>query len=222
MGKMITLTAKDGFAMDAYLAEPAGKPKAGLVVIQEIFGVNAHIQAVADGYAKDGYLAIAPALFDRAEKNVNLGYVGAERQHGIDLMGKMNWETTANVDVPAAIAAVRKAGKVGVVGYCWGGTITWLAATRLGVDAAVCYYGGRIANYLGEKPACPVMMHFGTKDASIPMDTVEKIKAAQPGATYHIYAAGHGFNCDHRADYDAACAQQARERTLMFFAKHLG
>lgn len=217
----IKLTAKDGFTLAAYRAEPKGKPRGGIVVIQEIFGVNRHMRAVTDGFAADGYLAICPALFDRAQRGVDLGYGPDDMTKGRDLRGKVTWEQTL-ADTAAAIAAAKPAGKVGVVGYCWGGSVAWRAATQLDCAAAVGYYGGMVAQFANEKAKCPVMLHFGEKDASIPLSDVEKFKQAQPGVPVHVYPAGHGFNCDDRAAYDDAAAKLARERTLAFFRSHVG
>ena len=222
MGKTIELTAADGHKLDAYVAEPKGKPRGAIVVVQEIFGVNSHIRGVADGYAADGYLAIAPAMFDRAERKFESGYSQDDIQRGRELMQKLAWDQ-AMADVAAALAAVKHAGKIGIVGYCWGGTVTWLAASRVpGLAAAVSYYGGGVPNFMDEQPRCPVMFHFGEKDASSPLEKAKAMAAAHPNAASHFYPAGHGFNCDQRGSYDAIAARVARERTLEFFAKHLG
>lgn len=223
MGEFITLTAADGHKFDCYKADPAGAPKGGLVVIQEIFGVNSHVREVADGFAKDGYAVLAPALFDRAEKNFEVGYKPEDIAKGRDTRAKVPWDDAVK-DVAATVAALKaaKVGKIGSVGYCWGGSMSWLAATRVGVDASVCYYGGQIAMYNGETPKNPVMMHFGENDHGIPMADVEKIRAAHPDAEVFLYPAGHGFNCDHRGDFHPDSAKLARSRTLAFFAKHVG
>lgn len=223
MGQMITLTAKDGHNLAAYEAKPAGQPRGAIVVVQEIFGVNNHIRAVADGYAADGYHVVAPALFDRVGKDIQLGYSEADIAKGREIRGKVTWDM-AIADVAAALDHVKGSGKVGIVGYCWGGTVTWVACTRLdGFAAGSSYYGGGIGNFAGDKPKCPVICHFGEKDHAIPLDEVEKVKAAKhPGVEVHIYPSGHGFNCNERGSYDAASAKLARERTLGFFRKHLG
>ncbi|MGH9640662.1 MAG: dienelactone hydrolase family protein, partial [Bryobacteraceae bacterium] len=181
MSEHITLTAADGHKLDAYVAHPEDEPIAGLVIVQEIFGVNAHIRSVADGYAKDGFLAVAPALFDRIRPGIELGYDGADMQTAIGLAPKLNPEKSLE-DVAAALdfAASATGKKTGVVGYCFGGTLAWLAATRLHPAAAVGYYGGRIANYAAETPSAPVLLHFGKQDAHIPADAVEKVHAAHP------------------------------------------
>lgn len=222
MGTMIDLTAADGHAFKAYLAESAGRPRGGLVVVPEIFGVNSHIRAVADGYAADGYLTIAPALFDRAQRGYESGYSQPEIQAGLALMRQVTWDDALK-DASAAVEAVKHAGEVGVVGYCWGGAVAWIAAARVpGLAAAVPYYGGAIPALKSERPRCPTMVHFGEKDASIPIEQARAVAAAHPDVTVHFYAAGHGFNCDQRGSYDAAAAKLARERTLAFLREHVG
>lgn len=221
MGETITLTCKDGVQISAYRARPQGRPKGGMVVLQEIFGVNHHIRAVADKYAAAGYLSIAPALFDRVEKGVELGYGMEDRPRAMDLRGRTKLAETL-ADVAAAIEAAKEGGKVGVVGYCWGGTLAYAAACRLpGVAAAVGYYGGGIAGIASEKPRIPLMLHFGERDKHIPLSDVERIRAAQPEVPVFVYAADHGFNCDERESYDAAAAQEAELRTMEFFAAEL-
>jgi carboxymethylenebutenolidase len=222
MGKTIELTASDGHKLSAYRAEPKGKPRGGLIVMQEIFGVNSHIQSVADGYAADGYLAIAPAVFDRVQRGVNLGYGPADIETGRTFIPKMQWDNVMK-DAAAAMANVKSAGKVGIVGYCWGGTAAWVAAAKLsGLACAVCYYGGGIPNLANEKPKCPVMFHWGETDQSIPIEAAKKVAAQHPSAQSFIYKAGHGFNCDQRGSYDAESAKLARTRTLEFLKKHIG
>src|SRR6266851_1280819 len=193
MGKSIRLTASDGWNLDGYRAEPKGPPCGGLVVCQEIFGVNHHIRDVCDRFAEAGYLAVAPALFDRAQTGIEFGYTPDDIAKGRDVMQKLNLDDTMK-DVTAAIGNAKEAGKVGVVSYCWGGTVAWASATRLdGVAAAVGYYGGGIGGLVGEQSRCLVMLHFGDQDQSIPMDVVEKIKAAHPLLPIYVYHAGHGF-----------------------------
>ena len=222
MGTMIELKAADGHAFQAYLVEPATRPRGGIVVVQEIFGVNSHIRAVADGYAADGYLTIAPALFDRVQRGYESGYTQPEIQAGIALMQKVSWDDAIR-DVSAAVEAVKHAGETGIVGYCWGGAVTWLAAARgPGLAAAVPYYGGAIPSLANERPNCPTMLHFGEMDASLPVEKARAVASAHPEVTAHFYAAGHGFNCDQRGSYDGAAAQLARERTLEFFREHVG
>lgn len=223
MGETITLRAADGFDLSAYRAEPAGEPRGGIVLIQEIFGINGHIRRVADGFAADGYVVVAPALFDRIEPGLQLGYGQDDIQRGIALKGRSSTDA-ALMDIAAARDAVAGAGKVGVVGYCWGGYLAWLAATRLpGIAAAVSYYGGGIGSVAAEEPHCPVLMHFGEKDHAIPLADVDKVRAAHPaGVDIHVYPAGHGFNCDERPSHDPDSARTARERTIGFFRRHLG
>jgi carboxymethylenebutenolidase len=222
MGTMIELKAADGHALQAYLAEPAMRPRGGVVVVQEIFGVNSHIRSVADGYAADGYLAIAPALFDRVHRGYESGYAQPEIQAGVALMQKVAWDDAIR-DVSAAVEAVKHAGGTGIVGFCWGGAVAWLAAARVpGLAAAVPYYGGAIPSLANERPSCPTMLHFGEKDASLPVARARAVVAAHPEVTAHYYDAGHGFNCDQRGSYDAAAAKLARERTLQFFREHVG
>jgi carboxymethylenebutenolidase len=220
MGSTIKLTTSDGKTIGAYVAEPKGKPKGGLVVIQEIFGVNRHIRNVADGYAAAGYRAVAPAMFDRVKPGVELGYGPDDMAHGREIRSKLGWDEIM-ADTKAAVEEAKKAGKVGVVGYCFGGTVAWLAATRLGVPA-VGYYGGGIAGFANEQPKAPVMLHFGEKDAHIPMTDVEKVRAAHPKVPIHVYKAGHGFSCDERDSFDKASHEAALKRTLAFFAEYVG
>ena len=222
MGKMIELTAGDGHKLGAYRAEPSGKARGALIVVQEIFGVNSHIRSVADGYAADGYLAIAPAFFDRVEKGFESGYSQPEVERGRTFIPKMQWDKVI-LDAGAALANVKSAGKAGVVGYCWGGTVSWMCASRLaGLSAAVTYYGGGITNNSGEKPKCPVMSHWGETDQAIPIDGVKKFLGEHKEVTSFIYPAGHGFNCDQRGSYHAESEKLARSRSLDFLRKHVG
>jgi len=213
--------AADGKHLSAYVVKPEGTPRGAVVVVQEIFGVNSHIRRVTEQYAAEGYLAIAPAMFDRLQKGVDLGYDAASLQAGIDLMMKATSEG-AIADVNAAIGAVSHAGRVGMVGYCWGGRVAYLAGCKTNIAAGVAYYGGGIAQLLPETPRCPMLFHFGERDSQIPFTDVEKIRHAYPQGTYHLYPAGHGFNCTERADFDAASAHLAFERTIEFFRKHIG
>ena len=222
MGKNIRLTASDGHSFDAYKAVPAGTPKGGVVVIQEIFGVNSHIREVADSYAADGYLAVAPAVFDRQKASVELGYTADDVTAGRTLKDSASYEG-AVLDLAAAVKAASEGGKVGTVGYCWGGTLSYLAATRVdGVAGSVVYYGGQIIPYKDESAKAPLLMHFGEMDAGIPMDDVDTIKAAHPQADVHVYDADHGFNCDHRSQYDEESCKLARRRSLAFFGQNVG
>jgi carboxymethylenebutenolidase len=223
MGSMIELTTSDGHTLGAYKAEPSGSPKGGVVVIQEIFGVNQHIKNVADQYAAAGYLAIAPALFDRVEKGLELGYGQEDFGKGRDTRGALD-NDGIQADVQAAINEAASAGKVGVVGYCFGGFVTWLAATSCdGVSAASCYYGGGIHAMKDATPKCPVQFHFGDKDGGIPLSQVSDIKEAQPDVPCFVYDdAGHGFCCDDRESFNAGACQRARERTLALFGENVG
>jgi carboxymethylenebutenolidase len=222
MGTMIQLTAADGHAFAAYQAEPAGKAKGAVVVAQEIFGVNSHIKSVADGYASAGYLAIAPALYDRVQRGYETGYSQPEIQAGIALMQGLKWDDTLK-DTQAAIEHARPTGKIAVVGYCWGGTVAWLAATRLtGVTCSIPYYGGGIFGFKDEKPKCPVMFQFAEQDQNPTLEQARQIAGVQPSAIANYYAAGHGFNCDQRGSYNAQAAALAKARTLEFLSKHIG
>jgi carboxymethylenebutenolidase len=220
MGELITLMARDGHEFQAWLAAPPGRPRGALVVIQEIFGVNSHIRAVTDNFAAAGYTAIAPCLFDRVRRGIELGYGQAEMQEGAGYRKQISAEVALK-DIAAAAAVVRHSGRTGVVGYCWGGTLAYLAACELTLGCAVVYYG-RVGDYLERKPRCPVMYHYGTEDRSIPLADVERARAAQPAGVFHIYeGAGHGFNCEQRDSYHAQAAALARSRTLDFFAQYL-
>jgi carboxymethylenebutenolidase len=214
------LMARDGHEFDAWLSPPAGSPRGAVLVLQEIFGVNSHIRAVADGFAAEGYLAIAPSLFDRVKRNVETGYTPQDVEHGRGYVMQIPEEKLL-LDMHACVNVVRHAGAVGVVGYCWGGSLAFLAACELPVAAAVSYYGTRTVQYLEKQPRAPVMYHFGERDKTIPPEAIAKIRAAHPQGQYFIYPADHGFNCDQRASFDAAAATQARGRTLEFFARHL-
>lgn len=222
MGQSIELQAADGHRLSAYKAEPAGKPRGAIVVIQEIFGVNDHIRKVVDGYAADGYVAIAPALFDRIRPGIEIGYSMAEIQEGFGYKTASKTEDALK-DIEAAVKAAAAAGKVGIVGYCWGGFLSWMSAARVpGLAASAPYYGGGIPDVAGEQPQCPVMMHFGEKDSYIPMEGVARVKAAHPQQAVHVYDADHGFNCDQRGSWHEPSARLARERTLEFFRRHIG
>ncbi|HEV3008746.1 MAG TPA: dienelactone hydrolase family protein [Burkholderiales bacterium] len=226
MGKMIELTASDGHKLAAYRADPAGanagKPRGAIVVIQEIFGVNSHVRSVADGFAADGYVAIAPAMFDRVQKNFEVGYTPPEIEKGREVRGKVSLEM-AMKDTQAAVNEAAKAGKVGIVGYCWGGFVAWMASAKVsGLAAAVPYYGGGILDNADIEPKVPVMGHFGDKDQHIPVEGVKKLAEKHKKHQIFIYAADHGFNCDQRGSYNGPATKQARSRTLEFFRKHVG
>jgi carboxymethylenebutenolidase len=222
MSKMVKLRASDGHELDAYVAQPEGKPKAGLVVVQEIFGVNQHIRSVADRFAQEGFYAVAPALFDRVQRNVELSDAGDGMQKGIAIAQKMNIDDAVK-DVDAALQYAGKETRkpAGVVGYCYGGTLAWLSATRLSPGAAVGYYGGHIARFAEEKPRVPVMLHFGKQDAHIPETDVAKVKAAHPEVEIYWYDTGHAFNNDTRANYNEKASKEALTRTLAFFNRYL-
>jgi len=222
MGTTLELTAADGHRFAAYRADTPGKPRGGIVVVQEIFGVNSHIRGVADGFAADGYVAIAPALFDRVERGLDIGYSQPEIERGRALMQKMSMDDALK-DVTAALKAIASAGKIGIVGYCWGGTVAWVSAAKLdGLACSAPYYGGGILANKDLKPRIPVMLHFGETDQAIPIGDVRAWLAARPELAAHIYGAGHGFNCDQRGSYHAESAKLARERTLEFFRKQIG
>jgi carboxymethylenebutenolidase len=232
MANYIELTAADGFVFPAYEARPAGQAKGAVVVLQEIFGVNAHIRAVAEGFAADGYLALAPATFHRVKPGVELGYTPDDVAAGVVLKAAVEGLPAPGVlpDLQAAIDYAAQAGaagsthKVGLVGYCWGGLLVWRAACSLsGVSAAVPYYGGGMtaAAEVARIPRCPVLAHFASQDASIPLAGVEVFKQAHPEVQVQLYPASHGFNCDHRSAFDASAAALARERTLAFLSQHL-
>ncbi len=226
MGHFIELTAADGFKFAAYEARPLGQPKGAVIVLQEIFGVNAHIRAVVEGYAAMGFLALAPATFDRLQPGIEFGYTPADITAGITLKAAAEALPAPGVqqEIQAAVDHAASAGKVGVVGYCWGGLLAWRAACLLsGVSAVVTYYGGgmTVAAEIARQPKCPVLAHFAQTDQSIPLEGVAAFRQAHPVVEVQMYPATHGFNCDHRAAYDAAAATLARERTLAFFAQQL-
>lgn len=226
MGNFIDLKAADGLTFPAYVAQPTGQPKGGLVVLQEIFGVNSHIRSVADGYAADGYLVVAPSTFHRVKPGVDIGYSTDEMNAGFALKTAVEALPAPGVlqDIEAAIGHAAQAGKVGITGFCWGGLLTWRAACTLdGLSAAVTYYGGGMTtpDEIARKPKVPTMSHFGDQDHWISLDSVEAFKKAHPEVEVHVYHANHGFNCDQRGSYDEASAKLARERTLAFFGKHL-
>ncbi|WP_169570162.1 dienelactone hydrolase family protein [Sneathiella limimaris] len=216
MGNFVDLKAEDGHDLMAYVAKAEGNAKGAIVIIQEIFGVNPHIQSVCDGYAKAGYTAIAPALFDRIKPGIELGYTEEGVKTGLEYKNTIEPDTALK-DVKAAVDYISSVGKVTVIGYCWGGLLTYLSACKLdGIFKAVGYYGGGIGNYVDNTPQVPTLLHFGDQDHAIPLDEVEAVKKAHPEVEVHIYAAGHGFNCDARGSYDKASADLALDRTLKF------
>jgi carboxymethylenebutenolidase len=222
LGKQFTLTTADKHTLGAYRADPQGAPKGGLVVVQEIFGVNKHIRAVCDRLAALGYVAVAPAVFDRFVRDFETGYTPDEIAHARSYLGNLNWDHMVH-DMSAAASDLKDVGPKGIVGFCMGGTAAFLAACRIpGLSAAVAYYGGMIAKFADEKPKCPLQMHFGEKDEGIPLTTVEEIKKKQPQAETYIYpGAAHGFYCDERASFNKDAAAQAWTRTQEFLGKHM-
>lgn len=220
----VRLRAKDGHEFEGYHASAQGERRGGLVILQEIFGVTGHIRRVADDYARHGYDVLAPALFDRSRSGVELPYDGEGTTQGKEIAVALRWDGPM-MDIAAAVGWLRADGcqSVGVVGYCWGGSLSWLAAQRVsGLDAAVSYYGGQVAQFLADKPNCPVMLHFGREDAFIPMEDVDQIRAALPGTDIYLYPAGHGFNCDERSGFHQASADLALERSLAFLTVNMG
>ena len=222
MGKFVNITASDGHLLSAYEANPTGAPKGGITVIQEIFGVNEHIREVTDKFASEGFLALAPALFDRVKPGIELGYGPDDRDEGMATRAKINLNDAVE-DIIAARKFLEKAGKVGIVGYCYGGTIAWLGACKGGFKAASGYYGGGIHENLDLEASCPVELHFGSEDQGIPTENVDLIRSAKPNVDIYIYeGAGHGFMCDHRPSFDVTATNLALTRTLEFFNQHLG
>ncbi len=220
-GAEVVLEAADGHRLDAYLSTPQAPNGAGLVVLHEIFGVNAHIREVCDGYASRGFRAVAPALFDRAKRGVALGYDAAAIDTGRELRAQIAWDAVL-LDVQAAIDSVRSPKGTAVVGYCWGGTLAFLSATRLnGVDCAIGYYGAQTIPFAHETPRVPVLFHFGTEDPRIPESDREILGRHNPQIETHLYPADHGFNCDHRKEWHAPSAEKALELTLNFMQRHL-
>lgn len=218
----ITLTASDGFTLGAWRADPAGPPRGGVVVVQEIFGVNSHIRSICDRLAAAGYAAIAPAIFDRIERDFETGYSPAEIETARGLMARFDMQACLR-DVAAARDALAGSGRIGVVGFCLGGSVAYGAAAQLdGFAAASSFYGGMVAKLVAMPPRCPVQFHFGALDASIPPENYNAVKAALPEAEFYVYdEAGHGFNCDQRASYHAPSAALAWQRMLDFFARRL-
>jgi carboxymethylenebutenolidase len=220
MGEFLQINTNGMQCIGAYRALPRGNPKGGIVVAQEIFGVNAHIRSVVDRFAGYGYVAIAPAFFDHLEAGVELGYDESGVAKGLALIAELGLDRAVE-DIASAADTIRSAGKIGVVGYCWGGSAALLAAIRLGLPT-VSYYGGRNVKFLDQKLAAPAQFHFGERDASIPPEAVQRHRDALPDAEIFVYSADHGFNCDARKAYDAPSAQLALQRTLAFFDSHLG
>jgi carboxymethylenebutenolidase len=223
LGKHFSLTAADKHQLGAYRADPKGTPKGGIVVVQEIFGVNQHIRAVCDRFANEGFVAVAPALFDRSQRNFECGYTPPEIENARKFIAKPDWDAMLR-DTDAAIKELKSVGPIAIVGFCMGGSIAFLSAARLsGLRAAVAYYGGRIVAFADEKPKCPTQMHFGEKDQSIPMTDVDIIKQKRPDCEIYVYKdAGHGFHCDERGSYHQASRDLAWERTTAFLKNHMG
>ena len=220
MSEFTTLMARDGHEFNAWLAAPTGPTHGAVVIAQEIFGVNRHIRKVADDFAAQGYVTIAPCLYDRVRRGIELGYSEADVQQGRGYRLQIPKEKTL-LDLTACINVIKHSGRVSIVGYCWGGTLAYIAACELPVFCAVSYYGGQIKDHLDKSPRRPVMYHFGEKDPHIPMSDVDKIRAADPNGVFHLYPADHGFNCDERGSYDPASAALARERTLQFLTAQM-
>jgi carboxymethylenebutenolidase len=220
MGRKLKLKAADGFELGAYRADPAGTPRGRVVVIQEIFGVNNHIRSVCERLADAGYVALAPQVFDRVERDFECGYSEAEVAHARTFIPKLDWAKVME-DTEAAIDALKREGSVAVMGFCLGGSVSYLAATKVGgLAGAVCYYGGQIIQHIDKKPRCPVQMHFGANDTHIPMSDIEIMRQKQPQAEIYVYQhAGHGFHCDERGSYDQPSSRIAWERTLGFLSR---
>ena len=220
MNEILEISAKDNHQFSAYISQPLEKPKAGIVIIQEIFGVNAHIKEVTDLYASKGYLCIAPSLFDRIEKNVTLNYDETGVIKGRNL--KELCDKNALKDIEASITVVSTAGKVGVIGYCWGGSLSWrIGCQASNLSASVCYYGGDIPKLKNLKPNCNVLTHFGEFDKGIPIKDVKIFEKKRPEVLTYTYPADHGFNCDHRSQFNKKCADIAHDRTLKFLERNL-
>jgi len=222
-GRIISLRTDDGHVLGAYEALPDGAPRGGLILLQEIFGVTAHIRSVCDGYAAHGYHVVAPALFDRVRRNTELGYSKSDAAIGRDLRGKISWEQVT-ADVKAAQKQIGQAGKIATLGYCWGGTVSWRSASHVeGIAGAICYYGTQIAPYVAEKPRCPVLMHFGERDPIATLDHAGALRAAQGSEVeIQVYPASHGFNCNETDNFHAPSAAAALRRSLEFLAAHVG
>lgn len=221
MAEFTTIMARDGHEFRAWLAAPPGRPRGAIVLLQEIFGVNGHIRAVAGDYAAQGYTVIAPSLFDRIRRGIELGYSPAEMQEGVGYRAQLAPETTMK-DIAAAAAVVKNSGRTAALGYCWGGSLAYLAAGQLPLGCAVVYYG-KVTSYLGQKPRCPVMYHYGDQDNSIPPADVEATREAvhDPSVLYVYEGAGHGFNCDQRESFNPQAAALARTRTLEFLGRYV-
>lgn len=220
MGRSININTSTMQCISAWLAEPEGTPRGGVVVAQEIFGVNEHIRSIAERFAAEGYTAIAPAFFDHVESGVELGYDAESQQRGVELMSRISFDRAVE-DVGSAAQSIASAGRIACVGFCWGGTVAFLAATRLAMPA-VSFYGSRNVRFLDEPLQAPAQFHFGAHDHSIPPAAIQRHRDEVADAVIHVYPdAGHGFNCDLRASYHADSAALAWQRTLDFLARHV-
>lgn len=219
----VTIIAEDGHEFSAYCAKPKGTPRGGLIVLQEFFGVNGHIRRVCDQYAADGYLAISPAIFDRVERNVELPYDEAGMKKGPTLRAKLDL-SLCMLDIQATIEAAGSAGKVAALGYCWGGSLAYIASARLaGLACAIGYYGAQIAAHVNETPSVPVMLHYAEVDEYLPQSDIENVRNAHPSIVIYQYpGTEHGFNCDDRRFYEPKSAALARDRTLDFLKQSIG
>ena len=221
MGKMTEVQMNDGVSIRVYRAASQGTPRGGIVIMHEAYGMNDHIRGMCERYAAEGYLALAPALYDRVEHGVEIpGYSDEDLEAALRMRKGADWDRSVE-DMRTVVGLARDAGPVGVVGYCWGGSLAWLAATRCGVDAAVSYYGGQIIQFIDETPGCPFMAHFAEHDVHVPPESASVVEKHYPNVPVHMYDANHGFNCDQRVDYDADSAAVAQERTFDFFVAHL-
>jgi carboxymethylenebutenolidase len=222
MSQFETLMARDGHPFNAYIANPTTAARGGIVILQEIFGLNAAVRGCVDSFAADGYLTVAPALFDRICRDIELGYSAAEVEQAKGYAMQID-QGKALLDITAAVAFARHAGKVAVIGYCWGGLLAWLMACAVPINAAVAYYGGRIGQHLARTPMCPMMLHFGERDASIPREEIERIRTAFPSGIFHLYPAGHAFaNGERPNNFNAEAAALARQRTVAFLSTTIG
>jgi carboxymethylenebutenolidase len=215
----IELEADDGHRLRAFRSLPPEEPLGSVIVLQEIFGVNRHIRWVAGQISAHGYAAYAPCLFDRVGGNLELDYDANGIDAGRDCAARLSFDQ-ALVDVAATAAVAEAHGPVGTIGFCWGGTLAWLCATRLALPS-ISYYGARIRGFLDELPQAPLLLHFGTRDASIPQELLDELRRKHPQLPVHLYPAGHGFNCNERSDFHAESAALAWRRSFAFLREHL-
>lgn len=220
---MLKLTARDGHQLDAYLARPSAAPRGAVVVVQEMYGLNGYLRLVCEFYAAHGYTAIAPALYDRHQRDLVFDYSKEDHDRAQKVYKNWNFDLALD-DMGAARDAVATAGPVGIVGFCWGGTLAWLAACRRNYACAVAYYGSMMPDYALERPRCPVIAHIGDHDTTLPSTRIAAFRAAQPEVPIYLYpGAQHGFdNSDRHPRYHEQACKDARERTLAFFATHIG